>query len=97
MFLVAGAAVAALAWLTTPHGRETQTAGELVAKLLAFACLCVAIAFFPWVSQRLQWLVYIPFALVFFGLALGLSWYPRDRTLAAIYFVALSVANLYVI
>ncbi len=46
---------------------------------------------------RLPWLVYVPFAVVFFGLALGLSWYPRDRTLAAIYFVSLSVANLYVI
>ncbi|MGC5009904.1 hypothetical protein ACLQ2R_03980 [Streptosporangium sp. DT93] len=75
MFLVAGAAVAALVWLTTPHGRETQTAGELVAKLLAFACLCAAIAFFPWVSQRLYWLVYIPFVFFTGYLVPRISWF----------------------
>ncbi len=46
---------------------------------------------------RLLWLVYTPFVLVFLGLALGLSWYPRDRTLAFVYFVALTSMNLFVI
>ncbi|GAA3002377.1 hypothetical protein [Streptosporangium longisporum] len=75
MALVAGAAGAAIVWLATPHGRETQTAGELAAKLLAFACLCVAIAFFPWVSQRLQWLVYIPFVFFTGYLIPRISWF----------------------
>jgi AAA family ATP:ADP antiporter len=46
---------------------------------------------------RLLWLVNTPFALVFLALACGLSWYPHDRTLAFVYFVALTSANLYVI
>jgi AAA family ATP:ADP antiporter len=46
---------------------------------------------------RLPWLVYTPFVVVFLGLAAGLSWYPQDRTVAFVYFVALSAANLYVI
>ncbi|WP_449063893.1 hypothetical protein [Planomonospora algeriensis] len=61
--LAAGTAGAAVSWLA-PHGREIEAAWELVVKLLAFACLCCAIAFFPWVSRRLHWLLYIPF--VFF-------------------------------
>ncbi|MDH2425624.1 hypothetical protein [Sphaerisporangium sp. TRM90804] len=73
--LVAGAAGAAFVWLATPHAREIQTAWELVAKLLAFACLCVAIAFFPWVSPRLQWLVYIPFVFFTGYLIPRVSWF----------------------
>ena len=46
---------------------------------------------------RLPWLVSTPFVVVFLGLAAGLTWYPRDRTLAFVYFVALSSANLYLI
>jgi AAA family ATP:ADP antiporter len=46
---------------------------------------------------RLPWLVYTPFALVFCGLALALAWQPGNRTVAAVYFVALSVTNLFVI
>jgi ATP:ADP antiporter, AAA family len=46
---------------------------------------------------RLLWYVCTPFALVFLALSLGLSWYPRDRTLAFVYFVSLTSANLYVI
>jgi len=59
----------------TPHTREIQTAWELVAKLLAFACLCVAIAFFPWVSPRLQWLVYIPFVFFTGYMVPRISWF----------------------
>jgi AAA family ATP:ADP antiporter len=46
---------------------------------------------------RLLWFVCVPFVLVFFCLAIGLSWYPRDRTLAFVYFVSLTSANLYVV
>jgi AAA family ATP:ADP antiporter len=46
---------------------------------------------------RLLWYVCTPFALVFVGLAVGLHWHPRDKTLAFVYFVALTSANLYVI
>lgn len=46
---------------------------------------------------RLPWLVYTPFVLVFVALALGLSRYPGDRDVAFAYFVALSVANLFLI
>jgi ATP:ADP antiporter, AAA family len=46
---------------------------------------------------RLLWFVCTPFALVFLALSLGLSWHPRDRTLAFVYFVSLTSANLYVI
>jgi len=46
---------------------------------------------------RLLWYVCTPFALAFVALGLGLHWYPRDKTLAFIYFVALTSANLYVI
>jgi AAA family ATP:ADP antiporter len=46
---------------------------------------------------RLPWIVCLPFVLVFLGLAAGLTWYPRDRTVAFVYFIALSAANLYMI
>jgi AAA family ATP:ADP antiporter len=46
---------------------------------------------------QLLWYVCTPFALVFVSLAVGFHWYPRDKTLAFIYFVALTSANLYVI
>ncbi|HEY6126205.1 MAG TPA: hypothetical protein VIV63_16245 [Steroidobacteraceae bacterium] len=46
---------------------------------------------------RLLWYVCTPFAAVFVALALGLHWYPRDKTLAFVYFVSLTSANLYVI
>ena len=62
--LAAGTLGFAFVWLVTPHGREIGAAWELGAKLVAFAFLCCAIAFFPWVSQRLHWLLCVPF--VFF-------------------------------
>ncbi len=46
---------------------------------------------------RLLWWVCTPFVLVFIALGAGLHLYPRDRTLAFVYFVALTSANLYVI
>ncbi len=47
---------------------------------------------------RLSWLVCVPFAVVFVSLAVAdSSWYPGDRTVAFVYFVALSSANLYLI
>jgi AAA family ATP:ADP antiporter len=46
---------------------------------------------------RLPWLVSTPFVVVFLALAAGLTWYPGNRTIAFVYFVALSSANLYLI
>jgi AAA family ATP:ADP antiporter len=46
---------------------------------------------------RLPWLVSTPFVLVFLGLAAGLTLNPGNRTVAFLYFVALSSANLYLI
>jgi ATP:ADP antiporter, AAA family len=46
---------------------------------------------------RLMWWVCTPFVVVFVALGLGLHFQPRDRTLAFVYFVALTSANLYVI
>jgi AAA family ATP:ADP antiporter len=46
---------------------------------------------------RLLWYVCTPFAAVFIALAIGLHWYPRDKSLAFAYFVALTSANLYVL
>jgi ATP:ADP antiporter, AAA family len=46
---------------------------------------------------RLPWLVYTPFVAVFVALALGLHLTPGDRNVAFAYFVALSVANLFLI
>lgn len=62
--LLVGALGFGFVWLATPHGREIGAAWELGVKLVAFAFLCCAIAFFPWVSERLHWLLYVPF--VFF-------------------------------
>jgi AAA family ATP:ADP antiporter len=46
---------------------------------------------------RLPWIVSTPFVIVFLGLAAGLTRYPGNRTVAFVYFVALSSANLYLI
>jgi hypothetical protein len=59
--LAAGVAGTVLVWVGMPHVREIGSAWELLAKLLTFACLCCAIAFFPGVSGRLHWLLYVPF------------------------------------
>jgi hypothetical protein len=59
--MVAGAAGATFVWLATPHQREIESVWELAVKLLTFACLCCAIAFFPGVSGRYYWSLYLPF------------------------------------
>jgi hypothetical protein len=60
--LVLGAAGAAVAWLATPHDRDIEAVWQLIVKLLAFACLSVGIALFPWAGRaHLQWLLYVPF------------------------------------
>lgn len=46
---------------------------------------------------RLLWLALAPFVLVFVVLAFALRAMPRDPTLAFVYFVALTSANLYII
>ncbi|MET8992748.1 hypothetical protein ABZW49_45495 [Nonomuraea wenchangensis] len=73
--LAAGAAGFAFVWLATPHTRDIEAAWQLAAKLLAFACLCCAIAFFPWVSPRLHWLLYIPFVVLTGYLVPRISWF----------------------
>jgi AAA family ATP:ADP antiporter len=69
---------------------------------VAFGCCALLLPFYWWLvgrtpRGRLPWLVYVPFTLAFVGLALGLGRDPADRTLAFAYFVALSVANLFLI
>jgi AAA family ATP:ADP antiporter len=46
---------------------------------------------------RLLWIVNVTFAAIFISLAIGLDALPRDRTLAAVYFVALTTSNLLLI
>lgn len=77
---------------------------ERLPQLFAVAFLCCAALLLPywWLVARtprgrLPWLVYTPFMLVFVGLAVGLQWHPGSRDLAFGYFIALSVANLFLI
>jgi AAA family ATP:ADP antiporter len=65
-------------------------------------CSAVLLPLYWWLvgrtpRGRLLWWVCTPFVIVFVSLGLGLHWYPRERTLAFVYFVALTSANLYVI
>jgi len=46
---------------------------------------------------RLPWLVSTPFVAIFLALAVGLTVSPGNRTVAFVYFVTLSSANLYLI
>ncbi len=69
---------------------------------VAFVCCALLLPLYWWLVRRtprgrLPWLVYVPFALVFVALAIGLGRDPGDRTVAFGYFVALSVANLFLI
>jgi AAA family ATP:ADP antiporter len=69
---------------------------------IIFLCSLVVLPVYWWLvgrtpRGRLPWLVYTPFALLFTALAVALSGYPGNRTVAAVYFVALSVTNLFVI
>lgn len=69
---------------------------------VAFVFCAALLPVYWWLVGRtrrgvLPWLVYTPFVLVFAALAVGLSWYPGDRNVAFAYFVALSVANLFLI
>jgi len=69
---------------------------------VVLACSAALLPVYWWLvgrtpRGRLLWFVTIPFAIVFAALALGFVWYPRDRTLAFVYFVALTSANLYLI
>jgi AAA family ATP:ADP antiporter len=69
---------------------------------VAFLCLAALLPLYWWLVRRtprgrLPWLVYVPFVIVFVGLAFGLARNPGDRSLAFGYFVALSVANLFLI
>ncbi len=69
---------------------------------VAFVCCAALLPLYWWLvgrtpRGRLPWLVYVPFVLLFVALALGLVYFPGDRRVAFGYFVALSVANLFLI
>lgn len=69
---------------------------------VVLVCSAILLPLYWWLVGRtprgqLLWWVCTPFVLVFVSLGIGLHWYPRDRTLAFAYFVALTSANLYVI
>lgn len=69
---------------------------------VAFVFCAALLPVYWWLVGRtrrglLPWLVYTPFVLMFVALALGLSAYPGNRNVAFVYFVALSVANLFLI
>jgi hypothetical protein len=71
-----GVAGFAIAWLATPHAREIEATWQFVVKLVGFACLCAAIAFFPTASRRLPyWLLIVPF-IFFTGYVIPrISWF----------------------
>jgi hypothetical protein len=73
--LIAGVAGFAFAWLATPHGRDIDAPWQVGVKLLAYACLACAIAFFPWTSPRLHWLLYVPFIFFTGYLIPRISWF----------------------
>jgi len=69
---------------------------------VVLVCSCVLLPIYWWFVARtprgrLLWLVCVPFAVVFVSLAVALSWFPRDRTVAFVYFVALTSGNLYLV
>jgi len=69
---------------------------------VVLVCSCVLLPIYWWFvgrtpRGRLLWLVCVPFAVVFVSLAVALSCFPRDRTVAFIYFVALTSGNLYLV
>jgi len=68
----------------------------------ALVCALALLPIYWWLVARtprgwLPWLVSTPFVLVFLGLSVALTWYPRDRAVAFVYFIAVSSANLYLI
>jgi AAA family ATP:ADP antiporter len=68
----------------------------------ALVCSAALLPIYWWLVARtprgrLPWIVSTPFVVVFLVLAAGLTWYPGDRTVAFVYFVALSSANLFLI
>ena len=69
---------------------------------VVLVCSCVLLPIYWWFvgrtpRGRLLWLVCVSFAVVFVSLAVALSWFPRDRTVAFVYFVALTSGNLYLV
>jgi ATP:ADP antiporter, AAA family len=70
--------------------------------LMVLAASSVMLPVYWWLvgripRTRLLWLVNITFALAFIALALGLDAMPRNRVLAAVYFVSLTTFNLLLI
>lgn len=70
--------------------------------LMVLAASCVMLPVYWWLVRRtprtrLMWIVNLVFAAAFIGLAFGLDAMPRNRVLAASYFVALTTSNLLLI
>ncbi|GAA2278447.1 hypothetical protein GCM10010149_22450 [Nonomuraea roseoviolacea subsp. roseoviolacea] len=78
--LALGLAGAVFVWLGTDHSRAIGAAWQLVAKLVVFACLCCAIAFFPSSSRRLHWLLYVPFVFFTGYVIPRISWFYYGDT-----------------
>lgn len=69
---------------------------------VAFLCCALLLPVYWWLVARtprgrLPWLMYVPFVLVFVALGVALDRWPGDRAVAFAYFVALSIANLFLI
>jgi ATP/ADP translocase len=70
--------------------------------LMVLAASCVMLPVYWWLVSRtprtrLLWIVNVVFALAFISLAFGLDAMPRNRVLAAVYFVTLTTFNLLLI
>jgi ATP:ADP antiporter, AAA family len=81
---------------------EIGVAHNRILFTVAFACCALLLPVYWWLvgrtpRGRLPWLVYVPFVTVFVALAFSLRAAPGDHNLAFGYFIALSVANLFLI
>ena len=70
--------------------------------LMVLAASCVMLPVYWWLVRRtprtrLMWIVNLVFAAAFVALAFGLDAMPRNRVLAAVYFVTLTTSNLLLI
>jgi ATP:ADP antiporter, AAA family len=81
---------------------EVGVRNNLQLFLMVLAASCVMLPGYWWLVRRvtrtrLLWIVNIVFAAAFIALALGLDAMPRNRVLAAVYFVSLTTFNLLLI
>jgi AAA family ATP:ADP antiporter len=81
---------------------EVGVRNNLQLFLMVLAASCVMLPAYWWLVSRtprtrLLWIVNVVFALAFISLAFGLDAMPRNRILAAVYFVTLTTFNLLLI